>query len=49
VTLTDSATLANGYHPTGTITFTLVAPSGGTAATPTTKAPTTRVVRPSSP
>src|SRR5262249_5412397 len=29
VTLTDSATLANGYHPTGAITFTLVAPGGG--------------------
>src|SRR5262249_31376126 len=35
VTLTDSATLANGYHPVGTITFTLVAPSGVTVDTET--------------
>ncbi len=33
VTLTDSATLANGFGPTGTITFTLVAPDGSTADT----------------
>ena len=28
VTLNDTAVLANGYHPTGTITFTLVSPGG---------------------
>ena len=33
VTLTDSATLANGYNPLGTITFTLVGPGGGTVDT----------------
>jgi uncharacterized repeat protein (TIGR01451 family) len=33
VTLTDSATLADGYHPTGAITFTLIAPGGGTVDT----------------
>ena len=35
VTLTDSATLANGKAPTGTITFSLVAPGGGTVDTET--------------
>src|SRR5262249_41955169 len=30
VTLTDAAILVGGFHPTGTITFTLVAPGGGT-------------------
>jgi hypothetical protein len=35
VTLLDTATLAGGYHPTGTITFTLVAPGGGTVDTET--------------
>src|SRR5262249_2297952 len=35
VTLTDSATLAGGYHPTGTITFTLVGPGGATVDTET--------------
>ncbi len=30
VTLTDSATLANGFHPTGTITFTLFFNGGST-------------------
>ena len=35
VTLTDTATLAGGYHPTGTLTFTLVAPGGGTLDTET--------------
>ena len=35
VTLTDTAVLENGYHPTGTITFTLVAPGGGTVDTET--------------
>jgi hypothetical protein len=35
VTLIDTATLAGGYHPTGTITFTLVAPGGGTVDTET--------------
>jgi hypothetical protein len=35
VTLTDSATLAGGYHPSGTITFTLAAPGGGTVDTET--------------
>ena len=30
VTLTDTAELSLGYNPTGTITFTLVAPGGGT-------------------
>src|SRR5262249_12683727 len=33
VTLTDSATLAGGYHPTGTIIYTLVAPGGATVHT----------------
>src|SRR5262249_5288523 len=33
VTLTDSATLANGFNPIGTITFTLVAPGGLTVDT----------------
>jgi uncharacterized repeat protein (TIGR01451 family) len=33
VTLTDSATLSGGYHPTGAITFTLIAPSGATVNT----------------
>ncbi len=35
VTLTDTATLAGGYRPTGAITFTLVAPGGGTVDTET--------------
>ncbi len=35
VTLTDTAVLANGYHPTGTITFTLVGPGGATVDTET--------------
>ena len=35
VTLFDSAVLSGGYFPTGTITFTLVAPSGGTVDTET--------------
>jgi uncharacterized repeat protein (TIGR01451 family) len=35
VTLTDTATLAGGYHPGGTITFTLVAPGGATVDTET--------------
>jgi uncharacterized repeat protein (TIGR01451 family) len=35
VTLQDLAVLENGYHPTGTITFTLVAPGGGTVDTET--------------
>ncbi len=35
VTLTDSATLADGFRPTGAITFTLVAPGGGTVDTET--------------
>src|SRR5262245_9221962 len=29
VPLTDSATLADGFNPTGTITFTLTGPGGG--------------------
>jgi uncharacterized repeat protein (TIGR01451 family) len=33
VTLTDSATLSGGYHPSGVITFTLIAPSGATVNT----------------
>ncbi len=33
--LTDTATLANGYHPTGTITFTLTAPDHTVVATET--------------
>ena len=33
--LTDSAVLAGGFNPTGTITFTLVAPGGGTVDTET--------------
>ncbi len=33
--LTDSATLAGGYHETGTITFTLYAPGGGSVDTET--------------
>src|SRR5262249_6901458 len=32
-TLTDTALLVNGYNSTGTITLTLVAPSGGTVDT----------------
>jgi len=35
MTLFDSAVLSGGYFPTGTITFTLVAPSGGTVDTET--------------
>ncbi|HWB13988.1 MAG TPA: SdrD B-like domain-containing protein [Pirellulales bacterium] len=35
VTLKDSAVLAGGYSPTGTITFTLVAPGGATVDTET--------------
>jgi hypothetical protein len=35
VTLLDSAVLSGGYFPTGTITFTLVAPGGGTVDTET--------------
>src|SRR5262249_10307387 len=35
VTLTDAATLAGGYYPTGTITFRLVSPSGATLDTET--------------
>jgi hypothetical protein len=35
VTLTDTALLANGFRPTGTITFRLVAPGGGTVDTET--------------
>jgi hypothetical protein len=35
VTLSDTADLENGYHPTGSITFTLVAPGGGTVDTET--------------
>src|SRR5262245_35256719 len=35
VTLTDTAVLANGFRPTGTITFTLVGPGGGTVDTET--------------
>ena len=35
VTLTDTALLSDGYHPTGAITFTLVAPGGGTVDTET--------------
>jgi hypothetical protein len=34
-TLTDSAVLAGGYHETGTITFTLIAPNGTTVDTET--------------
>src|SRR5262249_48521557 len=37
VTLTDLARLANGFNPTGSITFTLVAPGGATVATETVK------------
>jgi hypothetical protein len=33
VHLTDSATLAGGFNPTGTITFTLEGPSGGVVYT----------------
>jgi hypothetical protein len=33
LTLTDSATLANGFRPTGMITFSLVAPGGATVDT----------------
>ena len=33
VTLKDTAVLQNGFNPTGTITFTLVAPGGGTVDT----------------
>ncbi len=33
VILTDTALLSDGYHPTGVITFTLVAPGGGTVDT----------------
>jgi hypothetical protein len=35
--LTDSATLAGGTKPTGTVTFTLAAPGGGTVLTETIK------------
>ncbi len=35
VTLNDAAQLIYGYNPTGTITFTLVAPGGGTVDTET--------------
>src|SRR5262249_21427851 len=35
VTLTDTASLAGGVNPTGTITFTLIAPGGGTVDTET--------------
>jgi hypothetical protein len=35
VTLLDSAVLSGGYFPTGTITFSLVAPGGGTVDTET--------------
>src|SRR5262249_2906923 len=35
VMLIDSATLANGFNPTGTITFTLVGPAGGVVDTET--------------
>jgi hypothetical protein len=35
VTLTDSAVLSGGYAPTGTITFTLLGPGGGTVDTET--------------
>jgi hypothetical protein len=35
VTLKDTAVLVNGYHPTGTITFTLLAPGGGMVDTET--------------
>jgi hypothetical protein len=35
VTLTDTALLAGGFNPTGTITFTLVGPGGGTVDTET--------------
>jgi hypothetical protein len=34
--LTDSAALSGGFNPTGTITFTLVAPNGATVGTPAT-------------
>src|SRR5262249_40019010 len=34
-TLKDTAVLAGGYHPTGTITFTLVGPGGATVDTET--------------
>jgi hypothetical protein len=37
VTLNDTAILSGGYSPTGTITFTLVAPGGGTVDTETVK------------
>src|SRR5262249_52317668 len=35
VPLTDPAPLANGFHPTGKTTFTLVGPGGGTVDTET--------------
>ncbi|HET7419064.1 MAG TPA: Ig-like domain-containing protein [Candidatus Dormibacteraeota bacterium] len=35
-TLTDTATLSHGYHPTGQITFTLKDPDGNTFGTPET-------------
>ena len=35
MTLKDTAVLQNGYHPTGAITFTLVAPGGGMVDTET--------------
>ena len=35
VTLKDTATLGNSYHPGGTLTFTLVAPGGATVDTET--------------
>src|SRR5262249_26339114 len=37
VTLTDAAVLGNGFRPTGTITFTLVGPGGGTVDSETVK------------
>src|SRR5262249_35450371 len=37
VTLTDLARLANGFNPTGSITFTLVAPGGATVDSETVK------------
>jgi hypothetical protein len=35
VSLTDSVTLSGGYNPTGTITFTLIAPDRSTVDTET--------------
>jgi hypothetical protein len=45
VTLKDTADLENGFRPTGAITFTLVAPGGGTVDTETVRSTATASTR----